>query len=81
MIAKRLIGRMIRQAPAEWIASRSMLRRGFASRGDGLIEFCFMNKDGSLTEVKAQKGMSLLEVAHQFGVDLEGACEASLACR
>jgi ferredoxin len=30
--------------------------------------------------VKARKGESLLEVAHNNGIDLEGACEQSLAC-
>ena len=28
----------------------------------------------------AREGESLLEVAHNNGIDLEGACEASLAC-
>ena len=31
-------------------------------------------------EVLAREGESLLEVAHNNGIDLEGACEASLAC-
>ena len=34
----------------------------------------------SQTEVLAREGESLLEVAHNNGVDLEGACESSLAC-
>lgn len=32
------------------------------------------------TEVEAQNGLSILEVAHQNDIDLEGACEGSLAC-
>ena len=31
-------------------------------------------------EVWARQGEHLLEVAHNNGIDLEGACEASLAC-
>ena len=31
-------------------------------------------------EVLAREGETLLEVAHNNGIDLEGACEASLAC-
>ena len=31
-------------------------------------------------EVMAREGESLLEVAHNNGIDLEGACESSLAC-
>ena len=34
----------------------------------------------SSTEVLAREGETLLEVAHNNGIDLEGACESSLAC-
>lgn len=37
-------------------------------------------KDGSTKTVKAPLGESLLEVAHSNEIDLEGACEGSLAC-
>lgn len=30
--------------------------------------------------VEAQEGLSLLEIAHQNNIGLEGACEGSLAC-
>ena len=40
----------------------------------------FIQKDGSLKTVDAPDGISLLEVAHQNNIDLEGACEGSLAC-
>ncbi len=30
--------------------------------------------------ISAQEGLSLLEVAHQNNIELEGACEGSLAC-
>jgi 2Fe-2S ferredoxin len=40
----------------------------------------FINKDGSRTEVEAPVGLSVLEIAHKNGIDLEGACEGSLAC-
>jgi 2Fe-2S ferredoxin len=40
----------------------------------------FINADGTKTSVEAPVGLSVLEVAHQNGVDLEGACEGSLAC-
>ena len=32
------------------------------------------------TEVEASVGLSILEVAHANDIDLEGACEGSLAC-
>ena len=35
---------------------------------------------GKEKEVEALVGLSILEVAHQNEIDLEGACEGSLAC-
>ncbi len=40
----------------------------------------FVNKDGTQKIVEAPTGLSLLEIAHQNDIDLEGACEGSLAC-
>jgi 2Fe-2S ferredoxin len=40
----------------------------------------FINADGSRLEVDAPVGLSILEIAHRHNVDLEGACEGSLAC-
>jgi len=40
----------------------------------------FVLPDGTRKEVEGEEGTSVLELAHQNGVDLEGACEGSLAC-
>ena len=40
----------------------------------------FVQKDGSVKTIDAPVGISILEVAHQNDIDLEGACEGSLAC-
>lgn len=40
----------------------------------------FVNKDGSEVEVEAKNGQTVLELAHQADLPLEGACEGSLAC-
>jgi 2Fe-2S ferredoxin len=40
----------------------------------------FINTDGNRQEVEAPLGLSVMEIAHRHGVDLEGACEGSLAC-
>jgi 2Fe-2S ferredoxin len=40
----------------------------------------FINTDGTRLEVDAPVGLSVLEIAHRHNVDLEGACEGSLAC-
>ena len=40
----------------------------------------FRLPNGELKTVEAQEGLSVLEVAHQNHIPLEGACEGSLAC-
>ena len=40
----------------------------------------FVERNGSPRTVDAQLGLSVLEIAHKHGVDIEGACEGSLAC-
>ena len=40
----------------------------------------FILRDGARREVDAPLGLSVLEIAHKHGVDIEGACEGSLAC-
>jgi 2Fe-2S ferredoxin len=45
-----------------------------------MTKLVFINKDGVAKEVDAPIGLSVLEIAHQNDVDLEGACEGSLAC-
>lgn len=40
----------------------------------------FIERDGGRREVDAPLGLSVLEIAHRHGIDIEGACEGSLAC-
>ena len=40
----------------------------------------FIERDGTRRDVEAPIGLSVLEIAHKHGVDIEGACEGSLAC-
>jgi 2Fe-2S ferredoxin len=40
----------------------------------------FINVDGSKVEVDAPVGQSVLEIARANEIDIEGACEGSLAC-
>jgi ferredoxin, 2Fe-2S len=40
----------------------------------------FIERDGTHREVDAPLGLSVLEIAHRHKVDIEGACEGSLAC-
>ena len=40
----------------------------------------FIERNGEKREVDAPAGLSVMEVAHKYDVDIEGACEGSLAC-
>ncbi|MDR3519074.1 MAG: ferredoxin family 2Fe-2S iron-sulfur cluster binding protein [Azospirillaceae bacterium] len=40
----------------------------------------FIETNGTRHEVDAPLGLSVLEIAHRHKIDLEGACEGSLAC-
>ncbi len=40
----------------------------------------FIEPNGTRRDVDAPKGLSVLEIAHKHDIDVEGACEGSLAC-
>jgi 2Fe-2S ferredoxin len=40
----------------------------------------FIERDGNHKVVDAPIGMSVMEIARKNGIDIEGACEGSLAC-
>lgn len=37
-------------------------------------------KNGEVKSITEKVGMNLLEIAHKHGIELEGACEGSIAC-
>lgn len=45
-----------------------------------MLRMTFIGSDGSRQEVDAPEGLSVMEVAHRNGIDIEGACEGSMAC-
>ena len=46
----------------------------------GMREVTFVLRDGTRKTVQGQDGTNLLEVAHENGIEMEGACEGSCAC-
>jgi ferredoxin, 2Fe-2S len=48
--------------------------------GINMTKMTFVLKGGEEKEVEAPLGLSVLEIAHKNNIDLEGACEGSLAC-
>ncbi len=45
-----------------------------------MVKVTFIERDGTHNQVETAPGLSLLEIAHANGIDIEGACEGSLAC-
>ena len=45
-----------------------------------MAKVTFILPDDTRVEAQARPGQSLLEVAHQYDIDIEGACEGSMAC-
>uniref|UniRef100_M3ZTH9 Ferredoxin-2, mitochondrial n=1 Tax=Xiphophorus maculatus TaxID=8083 RepID=M3ZTH9_XIPMA len=44
------------------------------------VNVVYIDRSGERIPVKAKVGDNVLYLAHKHGIDLEGACEASLAC-
>ncbi|XP_070782339.1 ferredoxin-2, mitochondrial [Enoplosus armatus] len=47
---------------------------------DDVVNVVYIDRSGQRIPIKAKVGDNVLYLAHKHGVDLEGACEASLAC-
>jgi len=40
----------------------------------------FIERDGTQRVLDVRAGQTLLEIAHEHGIDIEGACEGAMAC-
>ena len=47
---------------------------------DDVVNVTFVDRDGVERRVRGKVGDNVLYLAHRYGIELEGACEASLAC-
>ncbi|XP_057699618.1 ferredoxin-2, mitochondrial [Corythoichthys intestinalis] len=47
---------------------------------DQVVNVVYVDRSGQRIPVKAKVGDNILYLAHKNGIELEGACEASLAC-
>ena len=49
--------------------------------GDGVMpSMAFRDPDGTEYWVEAEEGQTLLQIAHANGIEIEGACDGSMAC-
>ncbi|XP_040571190.2 2Fe-2S ferredoxin [Lepeophtheirus salmonis] len=60
--------------------STSQFRLHESISGPDIINVTIITKDGIEERVKGKVGERLLYLAHRHGIDMEGSCEASLAC-
>lgn len=44
------------------------------------VNISYIDKHGKIFDVKGKVGDNVLYLAHRHGIEMEGACEASLAC-
>ncbi|XP_070827024.1 ferredoxin-2, mitochondrial [Chaetodon trifascialis] len=51
-----------------------------AEDAEDVVNVVYIDRSGQRIPVKAKVGDNVLYLAHKHGIDLEGACEASLAC-
>ncbi|XP_074642870.1 adrenodoxin-like protein 1, mitochondrial [Tubulanus polymorphus] len=47
---------------------------------DEVVNITFIDRESKAVPVRGKVGDSCLYLAHRYGIELEGACEASLAC-
>lgn len=65
---------------AFWYEQKCGHTSGTNFEGAERISVTFVDKDGEETKIQVPVGMSMLEAAHENDIELEGACEGSLAC-
>ncbi|XP_060566407.1 adrenodoxin-like protein 1, mitochondrial [Ruditapes philippinarum] len=47
---------------------------------DEIVNITYIDRSGEKIAVKGKVGDNVMYLAHRYGIELEGACEASLAC-
>lgn len=69
-------------SPCKLYASSVLKKVSLHSTNEGAFmpKVTFITPNEEKVELDAPEGLSLLEIAHMHSVDLEGACEGSLAC-
>jgi ferredoxin, 2Fe-2S len=45
-----------------------------------MVRISFISSSGKSNDLDVEEGLSVLEVAHANGIDIEGACEGAMAC-
>ena len=75
---QRACGRALRQDGFPYIIG--IPRRPLTSVKPAVVRVIYRRRDHPEKTVNGETGQDLMRLAHENGVDLEGACEGSLAC-
>ncbi|XP_045596075.2 adrenodoxin-like protein 1, mitochondrial [Procambarus clarkii] len=81
----RLVHRAERKASRRCLVTTPALQHGDyewqdPKSEDEVVNITFIDRNGKKIPVRGKIGDNVLYLAHRYEVDLEGACEASLAC-
>ncbi|GFE55390.1 adrenodoxin-type ferredoxin [Babesia ovis] len=60
--------------------SRQLFSTNIAKQDTGSVTFLFVNQEDREIEVTVPIGTTILEAAHKYNVELEGACDGCMAC-
>lgn len=63
-----------------WSSCATRQVERYEETGIAMAKIVFVERSGEARAVEAPVGLSVLEIAQQHDVDIEGACEGSLAC-
>ncbi|KAE9026699.1 hypothetical protein PR003_g5191 [Phytophthora rubi] len=82
--ALRLAARVATGRPSPQLSSVHAPHRGapgvLVGRGFAQVTFTFVDGEGESTRVAAEEGQTLLDVAHENDLELEGACDGEMLC-
>ena len=45
-----------------------------------MLKIFFKDNSGTIHTFSEKEGLTILQIAHKYGIDIEGACEGNLAC-
>lgn len=83
--ANHMHSRQLLASPCEAFSITSTTRHGEyewqdPKSDDEIVRITYITKDGQRLPVNGKIGDNALYLAHRHNIDMEGACEASLAC-
>lgn len=80
MLCTRATAWLARRAASLSVAASTTAAPSSSSAAVQTVPLKWLRRDGSVLETSATVGKTLLNVAHKYDIELEGACEGVCAC-